>query len=330
MRLKSSDIGQRVVVRTTVANEIGPSGGPALTDTLGHLESWSDTTIGVRKADGTLITIAMADVVAAKVVPPTVQRAMRRVSDEELERVAAAGWIPPVTSALGDWLLRAAGGFTGRANSALVIGDPGIQLIDALDAVRSFYADHRLPTRAQVIVDSAWDGVLIQQGWFDDRPLDGGVAVQAASLAAALRLGRQRRSASDTVTILPTPTSSWIARYGRADETDAGTLKTLLMSGDEVGFAQLGDPVTAIGRASTSGDWVGLFAVTVDPSQRRRGLGSAIVLELLDWAAEHGAMSAYLQVAASNAAGLSLYESFGFETHHRYHYLQPPSTTSGD
>jgi N-acetylglutamate synthase len=329
MRLKSSDIGQRVVVRTTVAGEIGPSGGPVLTDTLGHLESWSDTTIGVRKADGTLITIALADVVAAKVVPPTVKRARRRVSDEELERVAAAGWIPPVTSAMGDWLLRAAGGFTGRANSALVLGDPGIPLDDALDAVGSFYAEHQLRARAQVIVGSAWDVALIRHGWFDDRPLDGGVVVQAASVAAALRSGRQHRSAPDTVTILTNPTSPWIARYGRADETDAGTLKTLLMSGDRVGFAQLGDSVTAIGRASITGDWVGLFAVSVDPGKRRRGLGNAIVIAMLDWAAERGAVSAYLQVAPSNTAGLSLYERFGFETHHRYHYLQPPSTASG-
>ena len=329
MRLKSTDIGQRVVVRTSVAGETGPSGGPALTDTLGHLESWSDTVMGVRKADGTLITIALADVVAAKVVPPAVHGARRRVSAEELERLAAAGWIPPVTSARGDWLLRAAGGFTGRANSALAIGDPGIPLEDALDAVRSFYADHQLPARAQVVVDSTWDRLVSQRGWFDERPGDGGVVVQAVSVAAALRSGRRHKSASDKVTILATPTSPWIARFGRADETDPATLNRLLMSGDEVGFAQVGDPVTAIGRASTSGDWVGLLAVTVDPGQRRRGLGSAIVLALLDWAAELGAVSAYLQVAATNVAGLSLYEKFGFETHHRYHYLQPPLSPSG-
>jgi N-acetylglutamate synthase len=70
MPLKPSDIGRRVVVRTTVGEETGPSGGPALTDTLGMLESWDESTIGVRKADGTLVTIALADVVAAKVVPP--------------------------------------------------------------------------------------------------------------------------------------------------------------------------------------------------------------------------------------------------------------------
>jgi ribosomal protein S18 acetylase RimI-like enzyme len=323
MPLKPSDIGRRVVVRTSVGDEIGPSGGPALTDTLGLLERWDETTIGVRKADGTLVTIARADVVAAKAVPPRPNRRIR-TSDEALERIASAGWLPPVTRSLGDWLLRAAGGFTGRANSALVIGDPGRPLVDALGAVRSFYAERQLPARTQVVVDSQWDRALINHGWFDNRALDGGVLVQVASVAAALRSGHRDEGEPDQLTIAPAPSPQWIARYGRGDEIDGATLRSLLTSGDEVGFAQLGDPVTAIGRASIAGDWVGLFALAVHPSHRRRGEGSVVVRAMLSWAAERGSVSAYLQVAGSNAPALSLYARFGFLTHHRYHYLQPP------
>jgi N-acetylglutamate synthase len=323
MPLKRSDVGRRVVVRTTVGDETGPSGGPALTDTLGTLESWHHSTIEVRKADGTLVTIAQADVVAAKPVPPR-PHPRQRTSDEALERIASAGWLPPVTRPLGDWVLRAAGGFTGRANSVLVVGDPGRPLVEALDVVRSFYADQALPARAQVVVDSPWERALIQHGWYDDRPLEGGVLVQVASVVAALRSGHPDDTQHDSVTISAAPTAPWIAKYGRRDETDEATLRALLTSGDAVGLAQLGDPVTAIGRASTAGDWVGLFAVAVDPGHRRRGLGSAVVRALLGWAAEQGAVTAYLQVAAPNAAALSMYAKFGFATHHRYRYLRAP------
>jgi len=323
MPLKPSDIGRRVVVRATVGGEIGPSGGPMRTDTLGHLESWGDTTIGVRKADGTLVTIARVDVVASKVVPPRSIR-HRHISEEALERIAAAGWLPPATKPLGDWLLRAAGGFTGRANSALVTGDPGLPLGAALHAVRSFYAERGLPARAQVVVESASDRVLINQGWLDDRPLDSGVLVQVTSVAAALAARPIDEHEPEPLTIATTPSAQWMANYGRGDETDEATLRTLLTSGDEVGFAELGDPVTAIGRAAITGDWVGLFALAVDPSHRRRGQGHAVVNAMLDWAAERGSVSAYLQVAGSNAPALALYERFGFVTHHRYHYLQPP------
>ena len=52
----------------------------------------------------------------------------------DLERVAAAHWRGTEEEWLGDWLLRAASGFTGRANSALPLGDPGLPLDDALAA----------------------------------------------------------------------------------------------------------------------------------------------------------------------------------------------------
>lgn len=52
----------------------------------------------------------------------------------DLELLAARGWRGTEEDRLGTWLLRAAGGFTGRANSALVAGDPGRSLPEAVDA----------------------------------------------------------------------------------------------------------------------------------------------------------------------------------------------------
>jgi GNAT superfamily N-acetyltransferase len=62
-----------------------------------------------------------------------------------LERVAAAHWRGTEEEWLGDWLLRAAEGFTGRANSALPLGDPGLPLDEALDAVTAWYRARGLP-----------------------------------------------------------------------------------------------------------------------------------------------------------------------------------------
>ena len=45
--------------------------------------------------------------------------------------------------------------------------------------------------------------------------------------------------------------------------------------------------------------------------------------ELLDWGAEQGATTAYLQVEADNDPALALYERLGFVTHHTYRYLAP-------
>lgn len=54
-------------VRVTVRRRL-PEGG--LGDVLGQLLSWSDGELTVERRDGTKVTIAEADVVGAKRVPP--------------------------------------------------------------------------------------------------------------------------------------------------------------------------------------------------------------------------------------------------------------------
>ena len=77
MPLKPADVGRRVVVRSLVRGETGPSGGPALTDTLGRLERWDSDVLSVRKADGTLVRIPLADVVGvARTMDVTVNDAV--------------------------------------------------------------------------------------------------------------------------------------------------------------------------------------------------------------------------------------------------------------
>src|SRR5439155_541800 len=81
---------------------------------------------------------------AAKRVP----RSRTEIAD--LERVANAAWPAPVQEPLGGWILRAADGWTGRANSALPLGDPGMSRGEAIDAVADWYAARGLPARINV------------------------------------------------------------------------------------------------------------------------------------------------------------------------------------
>ncbi len=67
------------------------------------------------------------------------------ISIAALEAAAAGGWRGTEEEAFGGWLLRAAGGFTGRANSALAIGDPGLPLAAAVDKVCAWYQARGLP-----------------------------------------------------------------------------------------------------------------------------------------------------------------------------------------
>ena len=294
-----------------------------MTDVLGTLESFDEEALTLRREDGDVVTIERALLVTGKPVPPRASTRLR-ISPEQLERICELGWRAPVEQPLGDWMLRAAGGFTGRTNSARVGGDPGIDTDAAIDAVAEFYAGHGLPPMVQVVVDTGWQRQFERRGWIPARPDGQDALVQVASVAQALRSRHAAAGASD-VALQDTVTDDWMTLYGRAVGIDPGVVRSVMESGDHVAFARIGDPVVAIGRAVVTGDWMGLQAVEVAPSHRRRGLATRVVDALLDWGASSGALSAYLQTVADNPAALRLYEGYGFVTHHAYRYLRPPA-----
>jgi len=82
---------------------------------------------------------------------------MSRVeSITELEHIAARHWRGTEEERLGGWLLRAADGFTGRANSALPLGDPGMPFDAALATVTRWYRARALPP--MIVIPSAAGG----------------------------------------------------------------------------------------------------------------------------------------------------------------------------
>jgi len=61
-------------------------------------------------------------------------------------------------------------------------------------------------------------------------------------------------------------------------------------------------------------DELQITALAVGPEHRRRGLGRAVLKQLLMDAIEAGARLAILEVARDNHPALTLYAEFGFQT----------------
>src|SRR3954453_21383846 len=162
-------VGQRVVVRRVLHGLSGPSGGPAMTDLLGVVEPWGATSARVRAEDGTVTEIALADIISGKHVPPR-PSARLRVSAEQACLLSNASWPARHVEPLGEWLLRASGGFSARANSVMAVGDPGVPFEDAVTAALEFYAEHDLVPWAQVVVGSPTAERFEASGWQVARP----------------------------------------------------------------------------------------------------------------------------------------------------------------
>jgi N-acetylglutamate synthase len=244
-----------------------------------------------------------------------------QVGIEDLEAAAADGWRAPEEAALGAWRLRAAGGFTGRANSALAVGDPGVPIAMAIDEVVRWYRARGLRPMVAVAFPSGRphssdvDRLLEERGW----AVDHGAIV----MTAAQDLVTERAAAVD---LDEEPDEAWLELYRPRGRTPPPIARRLLMSAPWQAFGSVreGGRTVAIGRVAVAAGWAGLTAVAVDPAHRRRGFGGAITGALADAAAAHGAAGVYLQVEHDNAAALSLYRRQGFTDHHEYHYRVAP------
>jgi ribosomal protein S18 acetylase RimI-like enzyme len=294
-RLGPHVVGQRVVVRHLL-----PDG--RANDVLGTCTSWGADSLTIDRDGHGPVVVALADVVTGKPVPPRAS-VRSRVSPRDAEGHGLGLWPDMERVDLGAWVLRArpAAGSDRprkRANSALAMGEAGIPLSHATDEVRRFYADRGQAAMVQVERRSTYARWFTSLGW---RPVPGGDAhFQVASVSRALRAAG--RGLDD------------------ARITETGSSCLVEVGGDTTG----GDAVVARGEAHLDGDWVGLHTLEVDPVRRREGLGTAVVADLLDWAASLGATTAWLHVEVDNTAGLATYDRLGFVTHHTNRYLVAP------
>jgi ribosomal protein S18 acetylase RimI-like enzyme len=252
----------------------------------------------------------------------------------DLERVAAAHWRGTEEEWLGGWLLRAAGGFTGRANSALPLGAPGMPLDEAIAAVTRWYRDRGLPPMMAVPaqLDSAaqarspaqaLDHHLSERRWLT-RP--GPAFVMVADLPLGVHLDMP--CAGRAVQASPEPDDAWAARYHyRGQDHLPPVARKVLTSAREQSFVSIrdGDAVLAIARLSIADGWGGITAVEVDQNHRRQGLGVAITAAACLTAEERGLSRVFLQVEEGNGPARALYKRLGFRDSHRYHYRVAPA-----
>jgi ribosomal protein S18 acetylase RimI-like enzyme len=238
----------------------------------------------------------------------------------ELERIAFESWRGLEHEPFGDWLLRAGGGFTGRANSALVVGEPPTGLSDAVAAVTRWYADRGLRPRAQVPLPGfeAADAAFAAAGWARDED----VLVLTAPLAGW-------PEPSVDVVLAGEPDEDWLTGYRYRGSALPPVARDVLLAADDPAFVTVRldptpAPPAAVARGVVVGGWLVVTAVTVDERYRRRGLATAVMAALGAWAAERGGHSCTLQVVATNAPALALYDRLGFTEHHRYHYRLAP------
>lgn len=232
------------------------------------------------------------------------------------ERRIINAWPALSTLIVGDWALRFANGYSGRANSATPLVY-GAELDDAtLDLVAELYrADGLAPSiRLTPLVADATRAAVLERGY----------RVKDKSFGLIAPLAGLDVSEESELQIEARPSLEWVAGVAALQsgiKTHVGNLAaivervrlpaafaTWLVEGEAVAF---GMSVAERGMAE-----IGL--ICVEPDHRGHGYGRAIVRGLMGWAAAMGCSDAYLQVEQGNAVANSLYRSLGFRQLYAY------------
>lgn len=237
-----------------------------------------------------------------------------------LEHRALGAWPALETRDVDGWLLRAARGFTKRANSANALGNAA-PLAGVLGRVEAFYAMRGLPTivRLSPLAPPDADSTLAAAGYVLCEP----TLVMTAGLAAA--------ALPAAIELSPVASVHWLdgaARIGGkgADqmETHAALLGAIRAPARFAGLRHDGVMI-ACGVSVRDSGAIGLFDIAVHPDHRGQGHGRAITRALLAQGWCDGARQAYLQVGAGNGVAQNLYRSLGFAGAYGYHYRIRPS-----
>ncbi|WP_305785136.1 GNAT family N-acetyltransferase [Symbioplanes lichenis] len=322
--LRRQDVGHRVVVRRIVGVS---QDRPLFSDALGELVELTETELTLATAKGPL-RVPLKDVHRAKRVPPARRPPAADVVD--LELAANAAWPAPVQARLGSWLLRSADGWTGRANSALPIGDPDRTLGAAVDAVEEWYAarGRRALINTPMPLAAPVSAALDERGW-SSRPLTLVQTTRVDALVDAI----PARTDLPPAELADRPSDDWYAMVAEHKGTLPAAAERILTGTPEAVFVHVRDAagtLVAVARGAVTSStadaprWLGIALLQTAPEVRRQGLAAHVTRALGQWALQRGAPRAYLQVEERNTGAVALYQRLGFVTHHTYLTREAP------
>lgn len=344
-------LGDRVVVRyrlgarapadwrPTPNPDPAATGTPALSDVTGILRSLDDPLIVER--DGTPESIPAAAVMSMRVLS---RFTVRNSGIRALESAAALAWRGLEWTWIDGWFVRAGGGVTRRANSAIPLDQAARADADTLAAIGEWYRRRDLP------VLLALPERLLPSAQQIGVPASGEIQILTRDLDVDVMDNYDEsggdKGANQGLSLADSPSTEWVRAYCGAD-VDVDLASSVVRSADgPVTFASVCDPgdggdLIAIGRAAvTRGPdqvgWLGITALWTRPDHRRSGHASAVLRDLMRWGASHGGQRAYVQVDDHHTGGIAdvgladgdiagdWYRRAGFGLHHRSRYVRLP------
>ncbi|MCC5634428.1 GNAT family N-acetyltransferase [Nostoc sp. CHAB 5844] len=241
------------------------------------------------------------------------------ISRLEIELASFASWPAFEQVEYYGWILRFANGHTKRANSVNVLNPGNSNLSMMIDHCEYFYKKRLQPSifRLLSFVNDSTEPTL------DNYLASAGYAYIDHSLVLYQKLNSTHHQSISLITLEPV---SWLRTYceilGVDLDNQNNHIKILHLIPTPSVFAVLQENGQAVACALgvVNNGYFGIFDLVTRQQFRNQGYGTKLLKQMLSWAWQAGAQSAYIQVMAQNAPAVSLYEKLGYRRIYHYWY----------
>jgi len=259
---------------------------------------------------------------------------------KRIEEISLNAWPSHKIELYDGWLIRFSHNYTYRTNSVEQVGASLIPVEEKIAYCERIYENYHTPTNFKInpLLEPSFDRLLEDKGYEirhttetmvmpmeDFRPYH-------PLFAEYEYYGRNSGLPSFIeypgnvlVQLRDRITDEWISSLFRLNGTTNPTLRRIVPSMFKaipketiVAFIEIDGRTVASGLGILDRGHIGLYAIYVDASCRRKHFARAICSAILSEAVKKGARNAYLQVVSGNTAAKNLYCSLGFHNFYTY------------
>lgn len=256
-----------------------------------------------------------------------------------VEELSLNAWPSHKIELYDGWLIRFSYNYTYRTNSVEQVGLSTLPVEEKISYCEEIYRNFGTSSNFKInpLTDPAFDQLLEQKG-YEIRHITEVMTADTSKLTLYPYCSKtydfdNRHSLPTfvhypddlTVSLAPVITDEWIQGVFHLNGTYEPVLRRIVPSMFKaipketiVASIEIEGRMVASGLGICDRDYVGLYAIYVAPSCRRRHYARAICCTILEEARLRGASKAYLQVVKGNANAKKLYTSLGFEDFYTY------------
>lgn len=257
-----------------------------------------------------------------------------------IEEISLNAWPSHKMELYDGWLIRFSHNYTHRTNSVTQVGSSIVPVEEKIAYCEKIYENYHTPAIFKIspLIDPSFDKMLADRGYeiqhttenmvmnFENFHPYESVAIEYEYYGRNSGLPSFVVYPDDVIVQLRDRiTDEWITSLFRLNGTTNPTLRRIVPSMFKaipketiVASIEIDGRMVASGLGIMDRGHVGLYAIYVDASCRRKHFARSICSTILTEARKKGAENAYLQVTKGNAWAKHLYQTLGFQSLYTY------------